>query len=75
MTKNKSSQQIISNDYIIPEEITDLVNSAEFLDFVKSIDETIDDGMTFSELLSSKTILSKALEILEQYQLGENSKK
>lgn len=69
MTKNESSQQMISKEYIIPDEIADLINSIEFLDFVKSIDEIVDDGMTFSELLSSKTILNKALELIERFHL------
>ncbi|MHA1188650.1 MAG: hypothetical protein ACTSSK_17685 [Candidatus Heimdallarchaeota archaeon] len=72
MAKNESSQQIISNkDIIIPNEIAELVNSMEFLDFVRSIDEIVDDGMTFSELLSSKTILGKALELIEKYHLED----
>ncbi|MHA1124085.1 MAG: hypothetical protein ACTSO7_00245 [Candidatus Heimdallarchaeota archaeon] len=75
MAKNESSQQIIGRDNAIPAEIADLVNSQEFLNFVKSIDETIDDGMTFSELLSSKTILRKALELIEKYQLEETTEK
>ena len=75
MAKNKSSQQIIGKDFVIPNEITELVNSLEFLDFVKSIDEIVDDGMTFSELLSSKTILGKALELIERFQLEEESEK
>jgi len=75
MAKNESSQQIISKDIIIPNEIAELVNSMEFLDFVRSIDEIVDDGMTFSELLSSKTILGKALELIEKYHLEDESEK
>ncbi|MHA1504120.1 MAG: hypothetical protein ACTSPT_02900 [Candidatus Heimdallarchaeota archaeon] len=75
MAKNESSQQIISKDMIIPNEIAELVNSMEFLDFVRSIDEIVDDGMTFSELLSSKTILGKALELIEKYHLEDESEK
>jgi len=42
---------------------------------VKSIDVIVDDGMTFSELLSSKTILNKALELIERFHLEEESEK
>ena len=75
MAKNESSQQFKSKDSIIPNEIAELVNSMEFLDFVRSIDETVDDGMTFSEFLSSKTILGKALELIEKYHLEDESEK
>jgi hypothetical protein len=75
MAKSKNSHTIISKDFVVPNEITELVNSLEFLDFVKSIDEIVDDGMTFSELLSSKTILGKALELIEKYHLEEESER
>ena len=75
MSRNKNTQQMLAKDYLIPDEIAALVDSSEFLEFVKTLDDTIDDGMTFSELLSSKTILKKALEIIEKYQLDESIEK
>jgi hypothetical protein len=67
--KTKSLQidlinQDIQNDLI--QEIKDLMNEPEFVDFVQSISDSIDDNVTFNELLSSKEILSKAIKILQK---------
>lgn len=49
-------------------EIETLVESEEFIEFAHMIEDSIDDGLTFNELLSSKEILQKALEILREDQ-------
>ena len=49
-------------------EIASLVETEEFIEFAHLIEDSIDDGLTFNELLSSKEILQKALEILKQDQ-------
>ncbi|NHJ85536.1 MAG: hypothetical protein FK734_08745 [Asgard group archaeon] len=49
-------------------EIAKLLESEEFLDFVSSISESLDDGVTFNELLSSNIVLKKALAILRKSQ-------
>ena len=68
MTKNASLQKILSQKSNLnisqKDEITRLIDSPDFLDFAQMIEETINDGVTFDELLSSKEILQKALEIL-----------
>ncbi|HUU77782.1 MAG TPA: hypothetical protein VMX55_05510 [candidate division Zixibacteria bacterium] len=68
MTKNASLQKTLSQKSNLnisqKDEITRLIDSPDFLDFAQMIEETINDGVTFDELLSSKEILQKALEIL-----------
>lgn len=54
----------------IPHEIKTLTESPDFIDFVKIISSSLDDGATFNEMLSSKAILQKAIEVLKK--LDEN---
>lgn len=51
-------------------EIKHLIDSQDFEDFVQTIEDSLDEGLTFNELLSSKEILQKALKILD----NDNSK-
>ena len=46
-------------------EIKELINSDEFIEYMNSIFESLDDDVTFDKHLSSDTILRKALEILK----------
>lgn len=55
-------------------EINHLINSPDFINFVSTICETLDDGMTYDELLSSKIILQKALRILKKLEKDNNQK-
>ncbi|NHK29722.1 MAG: hypothetical protein FK730_00120 [Asgard group archaeon] len=55
-------------------EIYRLINSHDFIDFVKTISETLDDGMTYNEFLSSQIILRKAKRILRKLEKEENQK-
>ncbi len=67
--RNKITTDIITEN--IQEnsaEITELINSSDFIEFVQSISETIDDKTTFDELLSSRVILQKALAVLRDLQ-------
>lgn len=69
MTKDASLQKILSQKSNLKisqkDEITKLIDSPDFLDFAQMIEESVNDGVTFDELLSSKEILQKALEILK----------
>ena len=47
-------------------EIDQLLTDSDFIDFAQTIACLIDDGITFDDLLSSKTILKKALLLLER---------
>jgi hypothetical protein len=47
-------------------EVRELINSPDFIEFVQSISDTIDDNTTFKELLSSQVILRKAMTILKK---------
>ncbi|NHJ04939.1 MAG: hypothetical protein EAX90_08955 [Candidatus Heimdallarchaeota archaeon] len=68
MTKDAPLQKTLSQKSNLnigqKDEITRLIDSPDFLDFAQMIEETLNDGVTFDELLSSKEILQKALEIL-----------
>ncbi len=46
-------------------EIKKLLESPEFVDFVQTIEDSLDDSSTFDSLLSSEKVLGKALEILK----------
>ena len=46
-------------------EIAHLLESPEFEEFVISIEESLEDESTFDDLLSSKKVLGKALEVLK----------
>ncbi|NHJ32480.1 MAG: hypothetical protein FK732_06430 [Asgard group archaeon] len=48
------------------DEINDLVNSPDFIEFAQTISNTIDDETTFNEILSSQVILKNALAILKK---------
>ena len=45
-------------------EIRELINSEEFIEYLSTILESLDDEITFDKSLSSETVLRKALEIL-----------
>ncbi|NHJ32652.1 MAG: hypothetical protein FK732_07310 [Asgard group archaeon] len=47
-------------------EVRELVNSPDFIEFVQTLSESLDDNTTFDELLSSRVILQKALAILKK---------
>ncbi len=47
-------------------EVNDLINSPDFIEFVRTISNTIDDDTTFNEMFSSRIILQKALVILKK---------
>jgi len=47
-------------------EVNDLINSPDFIEFVRTISNTIDDDTTFNEMFSSRIILQKALAILKK---------
>ena len=47
-------------------EVNDLINSPDFIEFVQTISNTIDDDTTFNEMFSSRIILQKALAILKK---------
>ncbi len=53
-------------NYEIKSEIDSLINSSDFIDYVKSNSETFDDGVTYNEFLSSKAVLQKASIILKK---------
>ncbi|MGC9779224.1 MAG: hypothetical protein HZR80_08285 [Candidatus Heimdallarchaeota archaeon] len=55
----------------IPLEIEMLTESPDFVEFVKMISSSLDDGKTFDEILSSKIILQKAIEILKKIKQDE----
>jgi hypothetical protein len=84
MSKHQESKKIRTKDELLTKnlqdhllennaEINDLVNSSDFIEFVQTISETIDDNTTFNELLSSRVILQKALAVLKKIQ--EDSQK
>lgn len=47
-------------------EVKDLINSPDFIEFVRTLSNTIDDDTTFNEMFSSRIILQKALAILKK---------
>jgi hypothetical protein len=49
-------------------EIDELINNPEFQEFIQTISDSINDGMTFDEILSSNKVLSQALKILKERQ-------
>jgi hypothetical protein len=55
-------------------EIQRLINSPDFIEFVKTISETIDDGMTYNKFLSSHIVLRKAKKILRKLEKEQNRK-
>jgi hypothetical protein len=57
-----SKQEI---DSTTESEIAHLLETSEFAEFVQSIEESLDDDTTFNDLLSSKKVLGKALEVLK----------
>jgi len=59
-------QEIIIGDQQYLNEINDLVNNHEFIEFAKTISNLIDDEATFDELLSSQVVLKQALAVLER---------
>lgn len=46
-------------------EILKLLESPEFIDFVQTIEDSLEDDFTFDTLLSSEKVLGKALEVLK----------
>ena len=52
-------------DFKAESEIAHLLESTEFAEFVQSIEESLEDDTTFDDLLSSKKVLGKALEVLK----------
>lgn len=46
-------------------EIKRLLESPEFIDFVQTIEDSLEDSSTFDSLLSSEKVLGKALEVLK----------
>ncbi len=74
----KHDLKFLSNDITdetsfenIPLEIAILTESQDFAEFVKMISISLDDGKTFDEMLSSKIILQKAIEILKKIKQDE----
>lgn len=47
-------------------EVNNLINSPDFIEFVQTISDTLDDDTTFNEMFSSRIILQKALVILKK---------
>ena len=47
-------------------EVNNLINSPDFIEFVQTISDTLDDDTTFNEMFSSRIILQKALAILKK---------
>ena len=47
-------------------EVNSLINSPDFIEFVQTISDTLDDDTTFNEMFSSRIILQKALAILKK---------
>jgi hypothetical protein len=67
--KDNSSHQIQLSKTMDKEaihEIYRLINSPDFIDFVKTISETVDDGITYNEYLSSQIVLRNAKRILRK---------
>ena len=56
------------------DEVNDLINSPDFIEFVQTISNTIDDDTTFNEMFSSRIILQKALAILKKLKNGSKQK-
>jgi len=69
---NKKNSKNPTDDQSI-QEIKDLIENPEFIDFAKTLAELIEDSTTFNEILSSQLVLKKALAILRQTE--NNSKK
>ncbi len=76
MSKHQEAKKIQSGKVSVDEiqehllensaEVNDLINSPEFIEFVRTISNTIDDDTTFNEMFSSRIILQKALAILKK---------
>jgi len=65
--RNKVSVEEIQEHLIEDSaEVNDLINSPDFIEFVQTISNTIDDDTTFNEMFSSQKILQKALAILKK---------
>ncbi|MFW9924193.1 MAG: hypothetical protein ACFFDW_12990 [Candidatus Thorarchaeota archaeon] len=62
-----SNKKTNNNKKSTENEIKKLISTPEFIDFIHSIEDSISDGMTFNELLSSQEILHKAIEILKKH--------
>ena len=56
------------------QEIYLLINSPDFIDFVKTISETVDDGITYNEFLSSQLVLRNARKILRKLEKEQEQK-
>lgn len=52
-------------------EIQEIIQSEHFANFVMSIADSLEDGLTFDELLSSKKILEEAIKVLAKSQKQE----
>ena len=48
------------------EEILAIIDTDEFISFVETIQESLNDGTTYNEFLSSKEVLLQALKILKK---------
>ena len=59
----------------VPLEIKMLTDSPDFIDFVKTISSSLDDGATFDEMLSSKIILRKAIDVLRKLDQKDTAEK
>ncbi|NPE06741.1 MAG: hypothetical protein GNW80_00535 [Asgard group archaeon] len=66
MSKHQEAKKIQEPLLENSAEINDLINSPDFIEFVRTISDTIDDDTTFNEMFSSRIILQKALAILKK---------
>ncbi|HUT79677.1 MAG TPA: hypothetical protein VMZ29_00625 [Candidatus Bathyarchaeia archaeon] len=62
---NKKMKKDVTNDRYT-QEIIELINNPEFFEFAETLNELIEDGLTFNEILSSQLVLKKALAIIRQ---------
>ncbi len=66
MSKHQETKKIQEHLLENSAEVNDLINSPDFIEFVRTISNTIDDDTTFNEMFSSRIILQKALVILKK---------
>ena len=59
---SENQDQLLENSV----ELAELINSPDFIKFVQTISDSVDDNITFNEMLSSREILQKALTILKK---------
>ncbi|MBN1328098.1 MAG: hypothetical protein JXA54_01380 [Candidatus Heimdallarchaeota archaeon] len=62
---NKKMKKYANNQQYT-QEIDNLISKPDFIEFAETLNELIEDGSTFNEILSSQLVLKKALAILRQ---------